>query len=256
MAPLLTLLALALPALAQDEGSPWDEDTELDLPGGDSPPASSEEELDDEDLEGEKDLEDFTPVEDPADEPPPPEATLQLSGAVLLGTSLFPKTPLEPGGLLRLEAGARLPFLGGRLRPAISAGITGPSYQGTGESEVLPDNYVYTLTMRQFDLRGGVAVRALAHHVPVSPELWLGPELLWVRSTVSTTSGGQGLGEATERALRVGWVASPGLAVTVKRAELLVQVGLSSARLDGALAGEASGLRVSPAIGVRVHTGR
>lgn len=240
MAPLLTLMMLSLPCFAQDEPPP-------EPPAEDSPT--------EEELEAEKDLEDFTPVEDPADEPPPPEATLRFSGAVILGTSLFPRTPLEPGGLLRLEGGARLPYLDGRLRPAISMGITGPSYQGTGESEVLPDNYVYTITMRQLDLRGGVAVRALAHHVPVSPELWLGPELLWVRSTVSTSSGGQGLGEATERALRVGWVASPGLAVTVKRAELLVQCGLSGARLDGALAGEASGLRVSPAIGVRVHSG-
>lgn len=234
----LLLLALALaPAFAQDD-PPSDEGT------------PSEEEL-----EAEKDLEDFTPVEDPADEPPPPEATLRLSGGVLLGTSLFPLTPLEPGGLIRVELGARLAPLGGRLRPAISAGLTSPSFQGTGESEVLNDPYTYTLTMRQLDLRAGVAVRGLAHHVPVSPELWLGPELRWVSSHLETRSDGQGLGEVRERALRLGWVASPGIAVTVKRAELLFQVGISGASLDGALAGDASGLRISPALGVRVHSG-
>ncbi|MCB9762762.1 MAG: hypothetical protein H6739_23375 [Alphaproteobacteria bacterium] len=232
MRRLLWLLLLApLPALAQDD------------------PSGDEEVPDDE-----RELGDFEAPVEPEPEPEY-EPALRPAVAAHLGGAIHPLTPLGVGALIRLEASTELPFWGGRLRPVATVGWTAPRYEGTGTDERLPEPFGYTLVQRQLLVNVGLSVRAFDGGAFLSPELWVAPQLYWLQTVVDSSVSGTDLGRTEERAIRVGWLAAPGVSVRAPRGQVLVHLGGSGARFDGVLNGEASGLSLNVTVGYRMHLG-
>ncbi|MED5374034.1 MAG: hypothetical protein VX899_23655 [Myxococcota bacterium] len=236
--PLGLLAHLLGPVVAQDTETP--PPTSEDTPAPTEPEAA-ESDAAEEDLEAD----DWTP--DQAKAPPPELPWRSLSAGGTLGLAI-PRSGLEAGPALALEARWRPEALQGRVQPTLALSRASVSTSGTLEDDAFSTAYRWSLSQAQLALQPGVTLRVLAPAERAQPELRLAPSLVRTRSTLQGQLEGQ-TPPVRETLWSVGWVASPGLAVALPAGELMMHLEVQRVSQAGALTGAAPGLQLSPTLG-------
>ena len=165
------------------------------------------------------------------------------------GGLLFPRDPLAPALTGQVELGARLPWLGGRLQPALLAGWAAPQAEGEGEAD--GSSYRYALRQRTATLAAGLAVRLYDADTGITPELFAAPQLVVTWSELTGTAAGSPLGASQERTSRVAWLLAPGIAGAVGSGAITGHLLLTGGRQEGALSGDVSAFSFAPTLGYR-----
>ena len=194
----------------------------------------------------ERDLDGFT-LEDTAAS----EASLGWTAAA--GTAVGPvfplNSPLSITGMGRLEVGVSPPALGGRLMGVAGLSYVAPRAQGALVDDTAQEPIHYELRQRTLLASAGLELRALDRSEAVSPVFAIGPALLSSWTVVS----GDGLADAREQQLRPGLYLGGGIAIEAGPGTAALRMDYVTARLDGALSGEASLSLLQPNFGYRVH---
>jgi hypothetical protein len=217
----LALLLLLLAPLA----SAWADEPE----GEDEEPSADERELED----FESPLQRAEP-EGPSRQPTAPFAALQANACL-------PLSEIELGAHGSLALGIQLPWLQGRLLPALELGAARVTSEGRIEDERLPAGqaYAWELGLRQLEMGGGLRVRALAGPVRVSPELELAVHAVRVHSVLTGSIGAESTQTIHELSWQRGWRSSAGIAAELGPGWLLLQLGYRHLPLEGVIAGQA-----------------
>jgi hypothetical protein len=188
---------------------------------------------------------------------PPPALRPVPEVAASLGVAV-PAGDLQPSGWLRLEGSVALPALGGRLRPFVSLAWMAPATSGTGVDPSMPDpegDWSWKVRLHELTLAPGLALRALPHTAPISPEISLAPALLLVGTRSTATSDGQDLGRATSWTLRPAWLAGIDLHARVGPGRIRVGASFSGGVLDDVATGRASARSEALSLGYQLPLG-
>lgn len=171
-----------------------------------------------------------------------------------VGPSLSVFSDLEAHVMPRLELGYNLPVWGRRLEPHFTVAYTPPHASGSVADTRLPNGgeFGWEITEDELTLGLGLLVRFLELGSPVNGYAALGPQVVFLRTSVDGDAGGEAFGENTEDDVKVGLYGALGVELVLGPGAAFFQVGLAWSDLNGRVTGDSNTGNLSPALGYRL----
>ena len=196
------------------------------------------------------------PEKPPKGDKPPKEAAADSDegmGGMLIALKLGPAIPLSQlgvGFIPRLEIGAQLPPMDGRLRMYLTAAWTKPVATATYADDRVPDgSWDYTLRQSYTMLGGGAAFAILDPSGGFVPELSVAPQVHLLRSRVDGFGGSSTIGITNEYYGQFGVRIAAGARIAAGPGEVTIHVDTSITGFEGRVTGEVGAGVLAPAVG-------
>jgi hypothetical protein len=227
-ASFLFVLAMAAPALAQDESAPMDEPS-----ASASASASADVSVSMADVD-----------------------TPNKPGAFVIGGEIggiFPQPFTELGTHIAfgLEVGYRLPFVGQRIEIMLDAGYSPPNNsfkvtrrEGEYSAKIVSQQLHFSLGPRFRVMEGGVS--------PWNMTIGLGPRLFLLRSISSGSRDGNKMIEYREQSSQVGFFAGIGGEYTLGPGALFLDADLGYAKMNHRISGDVNTGNITLTLGYRL----
>ncbi|MBN1945739.1 MAG: hypothetical protein JW797_08675 [Bradymonadales bacterium] len=173
---------------------------------------------------------------------------------VHIGPSLSVFSDLDPHVMPRFEFGYNLPVWGRRLEPHLTVAYTPPRASGTVDDTRLPQSGEFSWEIKQDELTLGLGILARFLELGrfVNGYAAIGPQVVFLHTSVVGEAAGEPFGENSEEDVKFGIYGALGIELVLGPGAAFFQLGIAWSDLDGRITGDSNTGNLSPALGYRL----